>query len=531
MSMIKNSIIASAAILLCRLTGLIRVRVFTSLFGASGFLDAFYVAFRIPNLLRDLLAEGAMSQSYTSVAAKVKEKEGDLPAWEVTNKVATQLVALLSVIVLIGIMVSGPLMEILYEESPSAEVMGLAVDLCKIMWPFILFASISALTMGTLNILGIFGLPMLASAAFNIVTVVAGFIIAYLIEPSFLVDPKAAPKALYGFAIAVVLGGFAQWAVQLPTLRKKGFRWKANFKWKDKNIYKIWGLMLPAVLSSGTTQFNVLINNGFALKLEQGSVTALTTAFQLWQLPVGLFGVATGMVVLPAISRMMVTDGKKEIAEHIAKALRFVAFLAVPSFIVLAILGEETVSVIFQSERFDASAVKLTGNVLASYSLGLLGYAGTKVVQPIFLALEKRWVPLIASLIALYISVSLNYYFVMVLHKDASWLALTTSVITTFNFLFYFIYLRNQLGGMCGKTLLSGLLKILGAAIPFALICLFSREYFMQDFTNWSFIYRALVLTAVVTAGGISYLAFSWIFKTPELEAFKNKFLKKSGVR
>ena len=162
------------------------------------------------------------------------------------------------------------------------------------------------------------------------------------------------------------------------------------------------------------------------------------------------------MVVLPAVSRMMVGNGRKEVAAHIAKGLRLVAFFAVPAFLILYILGTEFVSSVYQWGRFNQDAVRYTGEVLGAYSLGLLGYAGTKVVQPVFLALEKRWVPLIAAAVALAISIGLNYYFVYVLHKNAAWLAFTTSVVTTFNFLFYFLYLRRQLGGMDGKTLVSG---------------------------------------------------------------------------
>lgn len=517
----RHSLIASTCIFLCRFTGMARALVLTSLFGATGALDAFYTAFRIPNLLRDLFAEGALSQSYTSVTAKVRETQGDRPAWELTNKIATQLTTLMVAIVTIGIVLSGPLMEALYTKSPSASALSMATDMCRIMWPFILFASLSALTMGALNIVGVFGLPMMASAAFNVVTIGLGFLLGWWIDPSF------GPDALYGFSIAVVFGGLAQWLVQVPRLRREGFRWKPNFKWRDSHVFKIWGLMIPSVMASGTTQFNVLINNAFALELREGSVAALTTAFQLWQLPVGLFGVATGMVVLPAVSRMMVGEGRGEVAGHIAKALRLVAFFAVPSLVVLGILGEQCVSVVFQWGKFDASAVSYTGSVLTAYSIGLLGYAGTKVVQPVFLALEKRWVPLIAAVVALSISVSLNYTFVRILHKDASWLALTTSVITTLNFLFYFLYLRKQLGGICGGMLFSGLVRIALAGIVFAAVCLAGREWLLSGFTSWGFMPRIGMLALIGGAGGLAYLAVAWVLRTPELMLFKERVLQR----
>ena len=363
--------------------------------------------------------------------------------------------------------------------------------------------------------------PMLASAAFNVTSIVLGLLIGWFIDPSF------GPKALYGFACGVTLGGMAQIAVQLPKLRRTGFRWKPNFQWNDPKIKKIWGLMLPSVLASGVTQFTIFINTGFALNLQKGSVTALTTAFRLWQLPVGLFGVATGMVVLPAVSRMMVGNGRKEVAAHIAKGLRLVAFFAVPAFLILYILGTEFVSSVYQWGRFNQDAVRYTGEVLGAYSLGLLGYAGTKVVQPVFLALEKRWVPLIAAAVALAISIGLNYYFVYVLHKNAAWLAFTTSVVTTFNFLFYFLYLRRQLGGMDGKTLVSGLLKILAAAALLGAVCWAGKTWFLQGFLDWSFPSRVLGISLVCGCAGIIYLLAAFLLKTPELDAARAKLMKR----
>ena len=514
MSLMRNSLIASGAIFACRLTGMAREIVYTSLFGATGVLDAFYTAFRIPNLLRDLFAEGALSQSYTSVASKTREAEGDAAAWELTNKVATQLSTLMVAIVTLGILFAGPIMEALYSGNHSVTDQLFATDLSRIMWPFIGFASLSALVMGALNMVGVFGLPMLASAAFNVTSILLGLLIGWFIDPSF--GP-----------CGVTLGGIAQIAVQLPKLRRTGFRWKPNFQWNDPKIKKIWGLMLPSVLASGVTQFTIFINTGFALNLQKGSVTALTTAFRLWQLPVGLFGVATGMVVLPAVSRMMVGNGRKEVAAHIARGLRLVAFFAIPAFLILYILGTEFVSSVYQWGRFSQDAVRYTGEVLGAYSLGLLGYAGTKVVQPVFLALEKRWVPLIAAAVALAISIGLNYYFVYVLHKNAAWLAFTTSVVTTFNFLFYFLYLRRQLGGMDGKTLVSGLLKILAAAAFLGAVCWAGKTWFLQGFLDWSFPARVLGISLVCGSAGIIYLMAAFLLKTPELDAVRAKLMKR----
>ncbi len=615
-SMHKKSLIATAAIFCCRFTGLLREVVYTALFGATGALDAFLTAFRVPNMLRDMFAEGALSQSFTSVMSKVEKSEGPDAAWKVAHMVVSQLVSLMVCIVAAGVLLAGVCMQQLYPakvrvawepvpaaasaqdadfatymgmqhdaeglpiarfsapESISAQMLpssvvrlsaveklqagdkvafsmgrtspkassmpvlrveprdyiDLAADLCRIMWPFILLASLSALSMGALNVFGIFGLPNLASAAFNLTTVIGGCMIGWLIDPDF------GSQALYGFAVAVVLGGAAQVAVQIPRLRSKGYRphWNLGLAWQtgrlaftDSRVRKVWLLMIPGVIAAGITQTNIFINTSFALYLPAGAVTAISGAFHLWQLPVALFGVAVGMVVLPSVSRMSLTQGDNGIAEHLAQAMRFVAFFAVPSAVFLGIWGEEIVSIFFQRGRFDAAASALTGQVLAAYSLGLLGYAGMKVLQPVFLALEKPWAPACLALVACAISISLNYTFVHVFHLGASWLALTTSVVTTLNFLFYFLYLRHLLGGMAERTLLPGVLRIIAAGTVLGIICWQTRELFFNDFTSWSFFARfsALAVGGVLT-GGI-YLFAAFIFRVPELQMFASRFLRR----
>ncbi len=611
-SMQKKSLIATAAIFCCRFTGLLREVVYTGLFGATGALDAFLTAFRIPNMLRDMFAEGALSQSFTSVMSKVEESEGREAAWKMASQVVSQLISLMVCIVAVGVLLAGVCMQQLYPEraaivveasaeptaaliyqglrenadglkeavfagqveegmltpqscvrvselarravvgeavtlSPDAPArpeaasrafrveaqnfMGLAADLCRIMWPFILLASVSALCMGALNVFGIFGLPNLASAAFNLTTVAVGSLIGWFIDPTF------GPKALYGFAVAVLFGGAAQVAVQLPRLRSLGYRasWNFGLRWQlgklaftDAAVRRVWMLMIPGVIAAGITQTNIFINTSFALYLPGGAVTALSSAFHLWQLPVALFGVAMGMVVLPSVSRMTLTSGgQTDIPEHLARAMRFVAFFAVPSAVVLGIWGGEIVSIFFQRGRFDAAASALTGQVLGAYSLGLLGYAGMKVLQPIFLALEKPWAPAGLALVACAISIGLNYTFVHVFHLGAQWLALTTAVVTTLNFLFYFFYLRHLLGNMACGVLIPGLLRILAAGALLGIICWEMEGLFFNDFTQWGFFARLGALALAGTVAGVLYLAGCFLFRVPELEEFSAKFLRR----
>ena len=616
-SLHKKSLIATGAIFCCRFTGLLREIVYTRLFGATGALDAFMTAFRIPNMLRDMFAEGALAQSFTSVMSKVEEQKGPDAAWRLANRVWSQLTSLMVCLVAAGVMLAGVFMQALYPERAQMELigpplslpadgnaddytfpaifqgmsenadgfkvasfstgepvgellddrpcirlklvenlqagervqlsttsrkgclqmerrnfMGLATDLCRIMWPFILLASVSALCMGALNVFGIFGVPNLASAAFNLTTIVFGAGIGYFI------DPRFGPQALYGFAVAVVLGGVAQVLVQVPKLRRQGwkFQWnigispRGGWHFKDPFSKRVWCLMVPGVIAAGITQFNVFINTSFALYLEPGSVTALSCGFHLWQLPVALFGVAVGMVVLPTVSRMTLRSGSREITDHLARALRFMALFAVPSAVFLSTWGVQIASVFFQGGRFDATASELTGAVLSSYSLGLLGYAGMKVLQPIFLALEKPWAPAVLALLACVVSIGLNYVFVMVLGMPAQYLALTTSVVTTLNFLFYFFFLRRLLGGMSCRLLIPGVLRICAAGAVLALGCLAARELLFGGFTDWGFGLRLLAMAVGGLAGAAVYASACYLFRVPEIMEFSS-YLRHRGKR
>ena len=605
----RKSLIATAAIFCCRFTGLLREVVYTCLFGATGALDAFLTAFRVPNMLRDMFAEGALSQSFTSVMSKVEKAEGRDAAWKLAHRVISQLMSLMLCIVAAGVLLAGLCMQHLYPQRallelknvptaqpaaaavpalymgthqnadglPVAEFvlvsqplkgvtpqscirtkrlehladhesvmlctegndglrveersyLDLAVDLCRIMWPFILLASLSALCMGALNVFGIFGLPNLASAAFNLTTISVGVALGWFIDPHF------GPRALYGFAIAVVLGGVAQVLVQLPKLWKNGYRphWDLGLTWRgglpaftDERVRLVWRLMVPGAIAAGITQTNVFINTSFALYLPGGAVTALSCAFHLWQLPVALFGVAVGMVVLPAVSRMAISHGSSEIPRQLAVAMRFVAFFAVPSAVVLGLWGQEIVSVFFQRGRFDAAASALTGQVLAAYSLGLLGYAGMKVLQPVFMALEKPWAPAGLALVACALSLGLNYTFVHVLGLGAAWLAFTTACVTTLNFLFYFFYLRHLLGSMACATLLPGLMRILLAGAALAGFCYWVHTMWLADLTSCAFLTRLITMALAAAAAGIVYFLAALILRVPELDKLTARFLKR----
>src|SRR5947207_294139 len=282
--------IVGIAILCSRILGLIREMVFAGLFGAGRNLDAFLMAFRLPNLLRDLFAEGALSTAFITTFSKTIAVEGDESAWRLANKVATLTAVFMSAVTLLGILFAPQLVDLLTWGSWPPDKTALTILLTRIMWPFMLLVSLAALVMGILNAKHVFGPPAMASSYFNLGSIIGGVAIGWWLDPHF------GARSLTGLAIGTLIGGGWQLIAQFPSLCDVGYRYRADFQWGDEGVRTVLALMGPAVIAASAVQVNVLINSGFAASLGNGPVSWLNIAFRLMQLPLGIFGVAIGTV-------------------------------------------------------------------------------------------------------------------------------------------------------------------------------------------------------------------------------------------
>src|SRR5205809_1423277 len=276
--------VVSMAILSSRVLGLIREMIFAGLFGAGKNLDAFLMAFRVPNMLRDLFAEGALSTAFITTFSKKIATEGDDSAWRLANKVATLTVIFMSGVTLLGIMFAPQLIDVMTWWSWSPEKTELTILLTRIMWPFILLVSLAALAMGILNAKQVFGPPAMASSFFNLGSIIAGVALGWWFDPHF------GARSLIGLSIGTLVGGLWQLTAQFPSLRRVGFHYRADFQWRDEGVRTVLGLMGPAVIAASAVQVNVLVNSGFAARLGDGPVSWLDLAFGLMHLPLGIFG-------------------------------------------------------------------------------------------------------------------------------------------------------------------------------------------------------------------------------------------------
>jgi putative peptidoglycan lipid II flippase len=513
----KTTALVSAAIMVSRVLGLIRDQIFAALF--SPFLrDCFTVAFRTPNMLRDLFAEGALSTAFVTVFSQKIEKEGDQSAWDLARKVLSLAVVFMSGISLAGVLLAPIIVRLLTPKWPEEKLLY-TIQLAQILYPFILLVSLAALVMGILNAKKVFGVPAMASSYFNIVSVAGGWVLGRIFDPSW------GATAMVCFCIGTLLGGLAQFGCQLPALFRLGFRFKFDRDWKDAGVRRVLQLMWPAVIAGSAVQVNVFLNTIFASYLPEkdGPVSWLGYAFRLMQLPLGVFGVAVATVTLPAISRVAAEGITPKFREVLGSGNRLVTFLTLPCAIVLLMLAEPLISLLYERGRFTPEETLATAAALRWYAVGLVFYAGIKVVQPAFTAIGKRFVPMFVSLGSILINAGLNSYFVFVLrpeHHGHMYLSLSTAVVAFTNCCILYFILQRTAGGLESKKLLSLILRLLPAAVGLSLVCWICGNSLLRPdrWQSYGFLLRAGTLGTGLAAAGATYLFLANLWKIQEAQ-------------
>jgi putative peptidoglycan lipid II flippase len=494
--------VVGLAVLCSRVLGLAREQIFAALFGGGRDMDAFTIAFRIPNLLRDLFAEGALSTAFVTVFTRTATLENDAAAWRLANKVATLAALTLSAITVLGI-VSAPWLVAALAPGFDAPKAQLTVTLTRIMYPFILLVSLAALVMGMLNARNVFGIPAMASSFFNLGSIVAGVALGYGLDPHF------GPRAILGLAIGTLIGGAMQLAVQLPALRRTGYVFHADFHWRDGGVRAILRLMGPSVIAASTTQVNVLVNSVFASDLGDGPTFWLTVAFRLMQLPLGVFGVALGTVALPLLSRMAASGNTPAFRSELARGMRLAILMTIPASIGLMVLAEPIISVLYRHGRFGAYETGEAAGALRFYAIGLCGYAALKVLVNAFYALDRRKTPMVVSFIAVALNLVLNWIFTRDLHWGHRGLAFSTACVATSNFLILYALMRSHLGRLESRAMLTLLSKLAVASAVLLAIAWGGAHWLLADWAVERFAYTCTVLLLVIAgaAGAFFFTA------------------------
>src|ERR1700678_4448160 len=521
----KAAGIIGLAVMCSRLLGLAREQISAALFGGGAAMDAFTAAFRIPNLLRDLFAEGALSTAFVTTFSKTIARGGDEAAWRLANKTATLTAVVLGVLCLAGIVFSPQLVAAMapgFEPQKAA----LTVQLTRIMFPFILLVSLAALVMGMLNSKNVFGMPAMASSFFNIGSIVGGVILGFWIDPHF------GPHALLGLAVATVFGGALQLAVQLPSLARLGYRFHPDFRWRDAGVKAILLLMGPSVIAASTTQFNVLVNSMFASTLGDGPIYWLSIAFRLMQLPLGLFGVALGTVTLPLLSRLVAAGQMTAVRAERARAMRLALLLTIPSPVGLLMLAAPIIAVLYQHRKFNAFESAQAAGALRFYAIGLAGYAALQVLVNAFYALERRKTPMLVSFLAVGLNLLLNWLFTFRLGWGHRGLAFSTGCVATFNFLLLYALMRHRLKRLETRRMLAMLGKVAVASAALAAICWASSRWLMADWATQAFPIKLGALLGAIIVGALVFAgcgAALHIEEIKELQAAVKRRLRRAA--
>ncbi len=508
--LIRSTGIISLATFVSRILGLVREAVVAYLFGAGLAADAFFMAFQIPNMLRRLLAEGALSASFIPVFTEYYRNKGKRQAWELSAATICITAIILVLVTIVGVVCAPIIVKLVAPGFKAVEnKQELTILLTRIMFPFIFCIGLAALFMGILNSLQHFLAPALAPALFNICIIGS----AVYLAPQFA-NPVVA------LAIGVLLGGMAQLLFQLPFLKQKGMKFKITFNFKHPGLKKIGQLMLPAIFGLAVYELNGFVDRVLASLLPPGSVSYLNYGNRLVQFPLGLFGIALGTAILPTLSRQAADGDLKNLKDTFSMGLRLVLFVSTPAMIGLMILGKPIIQLLFQRGEFGYAATVGSAEALFYYSVGLCAYAAVKVTVPVFYSLQDTKTPVKISIIAMSANILLNLILMGPL-KHAG-LALATSLSGMINAGWLIYALRKRLGCLGGRLILASFSRVALASAVMGLICWQTLNYF--TFMNHSTWGKLGILGGCIAGGAVVFLLLSHLLGSKEILLLQQGF-------
>jgi len=490
--------VISLATLTSRILGFVRDIIIARLFGVYVYAQAFVIAFRIPNLFRDLVGEGASNAAIVPVLSEYNHKRTKEEFWELANLLLNLLVVILSAITILGIIFS-PLIVRLVAPGfiASPDKLQITINLNRIIFPYIFLIGLAAYAMAVLNSLKNFTISAFAPCLLNISIIICAMIWG---------------EGTRGLATGVLVGGVLQLAVQVPMLYKKGFRPKFAFGFKHPGLIQIKNLMLPRLASSSIYQLNNFVDTifgSFVAVVGDSGVAVLYFAYRLIQFPIGIFSNAIAQAILPTFSTQVLEDDHENLKNTLSWGLRIVFFAMLPMTVIFMVLAKPMVFTFFGGGKFDFNSGILTSNALFYYSIGLFAYGGTKILQSCFFALKDTLTPTKIAGLALGLNIVFNL--ILMFPLKVGGLALATSLSGVISFLVLFFILSRRIGDFGEKKILFSFLRITAASLAMGAVC-----FLVNQALNF---YWALFCAA------IAYIVFCFIFKVAELKDLMLKFL------
>ena len=519
----SNSITGAAVVLglasfISRLIGVIRDRLFAHHFGAGDVLDAYYAAFRIPDLVYNLIIVGALSAGFIPVFMKLVTKDKD-ESWRVTNSIIN-ILGLILIIACGVLFIFTPQLMKLVVPGFDAEKMQMTVMLSRIMFFSPILLGISGIASSVLQSFKNFFIYSLTPIMYNL-----GIIIGVI----FFVPIWG----INGLAYGVILGALLHLLIQIPSLYSHGFRYQALFLWKNKYVREIGRLMVPRTLGMATSQINLLVITILASTLAAGSVAIFNLANNLQYFPIGLIGISFAIAAFPTLAKFVAEDKKNEMTEQLSRTIRQILFFIIPITIAFLLLRAQIVRVIYGSGEFNWSDTILTANTLAFFSLSLFAQCLIPLLARAFYALHDTWTPFFIGIVSTIVNIIAALYFKQILGVSGLALGFTIGMVVQMSLLW--LLLHRQLGTLHESKIIISLYKISLAGIIMAILIQLSKSplsYFVDMTKFWG------ILTQGFIAGGIGLLAYGiicWLLKLEEMTLFagslKRRWLKLTNVQ
>ena len=518
-SLTKSAGFISAATLASRLLGLVRDQISGALFGTTLAMDAFIVATRIPTLLRDLFAEGAMSAAFVPTVTRYLTKDGKPAAFKLGANVINGLIAVTGVLVLLGIVFAGPLTWLFTKDEfraiPGAT--ALTVQLTRVNMPFLMLIAVAAACMGILNAMRRFFTPSLAPAMYNLVFIVCAVIGVPLFQ-------HLGWPPIMALSCGMLLGGLAQIVTQIPALRSEGYRHEWTLDPRDPGLREVLILMGPGSLGIAAAQINILVSTILATGIV-GAPTSLSFAFRFMYMPVGIFGVAIATAAIPDLAKHAALGSYDDMRKTLSWGMRLMLALSVPATVGLMVLALPITQLIFEHGHFNAASSAMVSQALVFYAPGIVGYSLVKILSPSFYSLKDARTPVIASVVTVLSNAILSLALYRVLGIRG--LALATAIAATVNAGLLFWLLSRRIGGLDAKHIAAVTLKIVIASAAMGAASYFAEAQLRAWWPGTAVIAKLLRVGGGIGAGVITLVIAAHFLHIEEFRQATDRVLKR----
>jgi putative peptidoglycan lipid II flippase len=514
-SVVRAAGLIGVATFSSRILGFIRDMVLARLFGATPAADAFFVAYRIPNLLRELFAEGSMSSAFIPVFTEYQTLKTKRDAWELASAMFTTLLTIVTAVTLLGIAASPGIVWLMapgFHNEP--DKLALTGVLTRVMFPYLLFISLAALAMGILNSMRAFAAPAFSPVFFNI----------FIIGCAVFLSPQL-PNPIIGVAIGVVAGGAAQFAMQLPGLKGRGMLFGWRFQPGHPGVRRIGRLMVPSLLGLSVTQINITVSTILA-SFFAGGPTYLFYGMRLIQFPLGIFGVALATAILPTLSAQAARGALEELRATLGFGLRMIFFIILPAMLGLILLRQPIVHLFFEHGSFTRHDTVETATAVLCYALGLWAFAGVRIIVAAFYSLQDTKTPALTAAAAVLANIAFSL--VLMNSLGAPGLALATALASMLNGTILVTVLHRRLGAVDWRSVGRSIVRVLLACVPVAIACLWvaGAQIWMHE-GQW--VVKSIMLFVGIGLSVTGYVGVHALLKSDELDIFLGMVKRKLG--